>query len=212
MSGDREIGEVLKELGFGDPAALAAARAALEEAGLTRAGKTRISEEKHARVRDLLDARFARGCTDPTCRSALARRKPGATALAVPKRDCENCGGSDNLKAMRRLAELCRAKGVRRVVVVGGSPSVREELTALKPPEWDLRLVDGTERRTADKARADLEWAQLVFVWGSSELDHKVSRLYTDTGSPFRSKLVQIARRGVAALLNAGSEHVERSP
>ncbi|HEY3449229.1 MAG TPA: hypothetical protein VGK67_22935 [Myxococcales bacterium] len=212
MSADREIGEVLSELGFAEPAALKAARQALEEAGLTHPGKTRISEGKLAKVRGLLDARFGRVCTDPTCRTALARQKPSATLLPVPKPACEFCGGSDNLKEMRRLAALCQAKDIRRIVVVGGSPAVREELAALKPREWDLRLVEGTERRTLDKARADLEWAQMVFVWGSSELDHKVSKLYTDTSSPFRRKLVLVARRGIAALLNAGSEHVERTP
>lgn len=188
------------------------ARQALEESGLTHPGKARISEGKLERVRQMLDARFGRVCTDPTCRAALARRKPSATLVPVPKPACEFCGGSDNLKEMQRFAELCRARSIRRIVVVGGSPAVREQLLALKPPEWDLRLVEGTERRTLDKARADLEWAQVVFVWGSSELDHKVSNLYTDKSSPFRRKLVLVARRGIAALLNAGSEHVERTP
>ena len=211
MSADREIGELLGELGFSDALAQAAARAALEEAGLTRPGKARISEGKLEKVRLLLSEGFARTCTDGTCRDALARAKPLARLLQVKDaRDCERCGGSDNLKAMRRLADLCRPRRIAKVVVVGGSPSVRAELLSLKPAEWELRLVDGTERRTQDKARADLEWAQLVFIWGSSELDHKVSKLYTDTASPHRQKLVQVARRGIAALLNAGAEHVER--
>jgi hypothetical protein len=211
VSADREISGLLGELGFSDPGAQEAARQALEQAGLTRPGKSRISEGKLERVRSLLAAGFARACADKACRDALARAKPQAKLLLVKEaRDCERCGGSDNLKAMRRLADLCRPRHIARVVVVGGSPSVRAELVSLKPAEWELRLVDGTERRTPDKARADLEWAQLVFVWGSSELDHKVSKLYTDTASPHRHKRVQVARRGVAALLNAGSEHVER--
>jgi hypothetical protein len=210
MSTDREIGEVLAELGFGEPAALKIARDALEQAGITRPGKSRISLEKAERVRSLLDSSFARACADPVCRSALTRHKPAAALLTVSARSCERCGGSDNLKALRQLADLCRARGITRVVVVGGSPSVRAELAALKPAEWDLRLIDGTERRTLDKAKSDLEWAQLVFVWGSSELDHRVSNLYTDTASPHRHKVVQLARRGIAALLNAGSQHVER--
>ncbi|MBI5544896.1 MAG: hypothetical protein HY901_13480 [Deltaproteobacteria bacterium] len=210
MNADREIGEVLSEFGFADPAATQEAREALVRAGLTRPGKARISDAKLDKVRALLEATFARTCTDATCRTALSRSKPAAALLTVPKGACEHCGGSDNLKAMRRLSALCRARHLHRVVVVGGSPSVREELIALKPPEWNLRLIDGTERRTGEKARADLEWAHLLFVWGSSELDHRVSKLYTDTASPHRHKVVQLARRGIAALLNAGSEHVER--
>ena len=131
--------------------------------------------------------------------------------LQVPKSACEYCGGSDNLRAARRFARLCRANAIRRLVIVGGSPSVHAELETLKAPEWELRLVSGTDRRTTDKARADLDWAQLVFIWGSSELDHKVSRLYTDSPGADRRKLIAVARRGVAALLNAGTEHLERS-
>lgn len=111
---------------------------------------------------------------------------------------------------MRRLEEQSAGRGVRRIVVIGGSPSVREELLALKPAALELRLIDGTERRTSDKARADLEWAQLVLVWGGSELDHRVSQLYTDP-TAHRRKLVHVARRGIAALLTAGADHLERS-
>jgi len=211
VSADREIALVLGELGFSGAVAQQAARAALEQAGLTRAGKSRISEDKIARVREALDQGFSRVCKDPACREALARLKPQAVAVPVADaRDCERCGGSDNRKAMRRLADLCHPRGISKVVVVGGSPSVRQELLALKPAGLELRLVDGTERRTLDKARADLEWGQIVFVWGASELDHRVSTLYTDTASPHRRKVVLTARRGIAALLNAGSEHLER--
>lgn len=209
---DPEITEVLGELGFGEPSAQRAARSALEKAGLTHARKTRISEEKLPRVRELLDATFARACADEVCRGALRRQKPGSELLAVIEpRACEYCGGSDNRKAMRRLVAACLHRGVSRVVVVGGSPSVRDELEHLKPDGWQLRLIDGTERRTQDKAKADLEWAQLVLVWGASELDHKVSRLYTDSPSASRRKVVTVAKRGIAALLNAGADHLERA-
>ncbi|MFN7134692.1 MAG: hypothetical protein ACK4N5_21615, partial [Myxococcales bacterium] len=62
------------------------------------------------------------------------------------------------------------------------------------------------------RARADLEWADLVLVWGASELDHKVSRHYTDVPPAAKRKVVQLARRGIAALLGAGAEHLERTP
>jgi hypothetical protein len=208
---DRDILELLDELGFGEPLAQQAARSALEAAGLTHARKRRISREKLERVRSLLACSFARCCPDPACRSALRKLKPAAVLLPVSPKNCENCDGSDNLKAMRRLARAADTSGLSRVVIVGGSPSLRGELERLKPPSWQLRLIDGTERRTQDKARADLEWADLVLIWGSSELDHRVSRLYTDVSSPLRQKVVVGARRGIAALLNAGADHLERS-
>ena len=213
MPGDRDINELLTEGGFADPAALAIARAALEKAGLTHPGKKRISDGKLAQVKTLLDGSFGRTCVDPKCQAAVKAKKPGVTLVRVLDRHgCENCGGSDNRKSVGRLEELSRKHGIAHVVVVGGSPSVREELQELKPVGWELRLIDGTERRTGDKARADLEWAHLVLIWGSSELDHKVSRHYTDVAPQTRRKVVAIARRGIAALLAAAAEHLERLP
>jgi hypothetical protein len=89
-------------------------------------------------------------------------------------------------------------------VIVGGSPAVHDEIRREAPRDWELRLVEGTVRRTLDAARADLRWADLVLVWGSSELDQKVSTLYTRESNP---KVVAIAKRGIAALLEAATKH-----
>ena len=208
---DQPITKLLTDLGFADPAAQKAARQALETAALTHPGKHRIAEEKLPRVRQLLDATFARTCADPVCRAHLEREKPGRLLLPVrDPRACEFCGGSANRKAMRRLVSAGAQHHVTRLVVVGGSPSVRDELEHLRPDGWQLRLIDGTERRTLDKAKADLDWADLVLVWGSSELDHQVSRLYTDGPAQTHRKVVTIARRGIAALLHAAADHLER--
>lgn len=211
MAGDRDIAELLSEEGFVGAAAQRAARAALEHEGLTRPGKRRISDAKANPVRELLLRLFARACRSPTCQAALSREKPAASLLVVesPAR-CENCGGSDNRRSMLSLAEECRRLRITKMVVVGGSPSVREELISLKPEGFELRLVDGTERRTQEKARADLDWGELVLVWGSSELDHRVSQLYTEAPPGLRRKVVVAARRGVAALLTAGTAHLAR--
>lgn len=208
MSADHDIAQLLASLGYGTPEAQQRARAHLEAQGLTRAGKTRISDEKLERVKASLSAKFAVVCANPQCATAVARGRE--IVHAIPQTACEHCGGSDNRKAFLRLEAAARRRNVSKLVVVGGSPSVREELRAQAPVSWQLRLIDGTERRTSKDAQADLDWADVVLVWGGSELDHKVSRLYTDAPPPTRRKIVQIARRGIAALLNAASEHLER--
>jgi len=71
-------------------------------------------------------------------------------------------------------------------------------------------MVDGTERRTGDRARADVEWADLVLVWGASELHHKVSWLYTQVPQPLRHKVVHASRRGIAALLAEAVRHLDQ--
>lgn len=209
MSQDREIGAWLSEQGFGLPEAQGTARAALEAAGLTHAGKLRMSEEKLPRALEVLRARFILHCDAREC-AAYAAASGRKSVLASKKSACERCGGSDNSRAETEFLEACGRRGVRRVVVVGGSPAVREELESKLGEALELRLIDGTERRTTDRARGDLEWADMVLIWGGSELHHKVSMLYTSSPPALRKKVVHVARRGVAALLAAAVEHLAR--
>lgn len=154
----------------------------------------------------LLSERFLVTCGAPDCARDAAGRE--VVAAGDPHR-CHVCGGSANRRAVLRAAQTFARHGVTRVVVVGGSPAVHEELQKLKPPEWSLRLVDGTQRRTGDLAKADLKWAQLVIVWGSSELDHKVSTLYMGQRDPAAGAVITVNRRGIAALLEAAVRHFD---
>lgn len=209
MSADVEINGWLDSLGFGAGPSRLAARAALEEAQLTRTGKVRMSDQKLARASELLHARFALHCPSPACVEA-ARDSGRSPVLASSKALCPHCGGSDNARATQELLAGCAAAGIQRLLVVGGSPSVREELRAALGSALELRTVDGTERRTQERARGDLEWAQLVLVWGATELDHKVSSHYIHPPAAHRGKLVHVARRGIAALSAAAMEHLRR--
>ena len=208
MSADRDIDGWLAERGLGLADSRARARASLEEVGLTRAGKQRMSEDKLARAGSLLDARFFPHCGATACLEAA--RASGREPLQVtPRGHCAHCGGSDNRRAERAFLEACASAHVRKVVVVGGSPAVREELATLERA-LELRLVDGTERRTSDRARGDLEWADLVLVWGATELHHQVSTHYTSAPPPLRRKVLHVPKRGVAALLAAAISHLQR--
>ncbi|MHB8872585.1 MAG: hypothetical protein ACYC8T_02760 [Myxococcaceae bacterium] len=210
MSADRAIAAWLVELGYGLPESSARARAALEEESLTRPGKLRMSDEKLPRGAAALSSRFYLWCGSPGCEKE-ARASGRELVRCEPRTRCERCGGSDNRRAETELIEAFRRAGARRLLVVGGSPSVREELEKTLGDKLELRMVDGTERRTSDRARADLEWADLALVWGASELHHKVSTLYTGVGPPLRRKVVLVAKRGVAALLAAAVEHLART-
>jgi hypothetical protein len=209
VSADKDIDGWLGERGITSPDSRARARAALEEVGLTSPRKTRISEAKLPRAEQILAERFYRVCVAPSCQQAA--RASGREPLPLELRShCEHCGGSNNRRAEVAFLEACQRHGVSRVVVVGGSPSVREELEDKLGGRIELRMVDGTERRTAGKAHGDLEWGDLVLVWGATELHHKVSSHYTQPGTPHRHKVVHVTRRGVAALLEAGITHLER--
>ncbi|MFL5355221.1 hypothetical protein [Archangium sp.] len=209
MSADKDIDGWFAERGITLQDSRVRARAVLEEVGLTSARKVRISETKLPKAEQLLAERFYRVCTASECQQVA--RSSGKEPLPVePRSHCEHCGGSNNRRAEVAFLEACQRHGVRRVVVVGGSPAVREELEEKLGGLIELRMVDGTERRTAGKAQGDLEWGDLVLVWGATELHHKVSSHYTQPGTPYRHKVVHVARRGVASLLDAGITHLER--
>lgn len=209
MSADKDIDAWLAERGITVQDSRRLARAALEEAGLTRPGKTRLSEPKLPKAEEILAERFYRVCTATECQQ-VARASGREPLLVDPRSHCEHCGGSNNRRAEVAFLETCKRRGVNKVVVVGGSPAVREELEAKLGARLHLRMVDGTERRTGNQAQGDLEWGDLVLVWGATELHHKVSSHYTQPGSPHRHKVVHVVRRGVAALLEAGITHLER--
>jgi hypothetical protein len=200
---DVAIADLLASLGL-EGAAAARGRAALEEAGLTNPRKTRMAAGKVERAKAAVDERLARLCASCAERVDACGREVVRVAPAF----CANCGGSRNARGLTELRAACERAGIRRVVVVGGSPDVRRELAALGDA-LELRLVDGLARRTAAQADNDLAWADLVVIAGSSELAHRVSTLYTRSrgnGPP----VITAARRGVEAIAAAVVEHAAR--
>jgi hypothetical protein len=209
VSGDVHIDGWLAGEGFDLPEGKALARAELESAGLTRPGKSRMSTEKVPRAQALLVERTFLHCAGPAC--VAAANASGRTPVRTAERArCAHCGGSDNRRAEAALLAVCQRANVRRVVVVGGSPAVREELRDVLGQALELRLVDGTERRSLTQARLDLEWADLVLLWGGSELDHRVSTLYTNAAAPLRRRLVHASKRGIATLLESAVAFLEK--
>lgn len=199
---DVAISEFLAGLGLAGAAA-ERARAVLEADRLTNPRKSRIATAKLERARAAIDARVARFCASCAARTDAGGREVVVVAASA----CTRCGGSRNDRALAEMTEACAVAGLRRLVVVGGSPDVRRELRAVEGA-LELRLVDGTERRTRAEAQRDLAWADLVVIGGSSELGHKVSNLYTrESGS---TPVVTAARRGVEAIAGAVVEHARR--
>ena len=199
---DLLIGDFLASLGL-TGAVAERGRAVLEAEGITNPRKSRLSEAKLERARAAIDARFARFCASCAARTDAGGRE----VVTVGTSACTRCGGSRNDRALAELVEACDAGGLRRLVLVGGSPDVRGELGALEG-RLELRLIDGTARRTGSEAQRDLDWADLVLIAGSSELGHKVSNLYTKVGSS--TAVVTVPRRGVEAIADAVVEHVRR--
>ncbi|HXF51344.1 MAG TPA: hypothetical protein VNM43_06650 [Dehalococcoidia bacterium] len=207
MSADFDIDEELGRLGFVSAEARRTARAVLEEARLTRPGRRRMAVEKRDRLREALEQRFLFLCAE--CLQE-APNGNGRERVAVAPEQCSECGGSANRREAARLAEALRAAGKRRLLIVGGSPGTRQDLKRQLAGAAELRMIEGSggvRRRDADR---HIAWADLVVVWGPTELAHRVSNLFTESALA-RGKLVQVPRRGVAALCRQVRLHLARS-
>jgi hypothetical protein len=185
--------ELFRRIGFGgDPAA---AEWVLEGAGLSRPEKKQIHPDKRDAVAAALATAFCWVCNRGDCQEAAVRLAAGRTIVpAADPSQCQVCGGSVNQRSIDEMVDACGKRGWRRLFIVGGSPNARDEITHAIQGRLDLRCVDGTIARTLKQARADLAWGDVVVVWGSSQLDHKVSNLYTGP------KVVTLRRRSIQEL------------
>jgi hypothetical protein len=188
------IHELLAGLGITGEAAVDA-RKVLEAEGVTNPRKQRIATSKVERARDAIDRHWRRLCHN--CRQRAMG--DGRLVVAVPPAACSACAGSNNTRAVREMVAACISAGVNRLVVVGGSPNTRLELSELIDSDLELRQVDGTRSVSRRAAHCDIAWADLVVVLGATQLAHKVSTLYT-RDSEARRKLVSTSRRGIEAI------------
>src|SRR3954451_20047386 len=109
----------------------------LEKARLTNPRKQRIATSKASLAREAIDQRLQRLCHHCAHRA----RADGRTVVAVPAAACSVCNGSNNARAVREMVAACREAGIERLVVVGGSPCMRQELLRLVGEALVLRLV-----------------------------------------------------------------------
>jgi hypothetical protein len=149
--------------------------------------------------------------TERRCAPCMAApASPGVRALpAEGTVVCDLCGDSVNKREALALIDAFAELGLKRLLVVGGGPSTAGELRALLGEAIQLRIVDGESHNNAMHAAAELAWADVVAIWGSTILPHKVSKLYTDRRAEYRAKLVHVSRRGVAALCKTVVEQMK---
>ena len=186
----RPKADLLRDLGYGGE--LGPVDEALEAAGISNPWRPHLQVSKTDAVRRLLAELFLLVCARSDCREAADAVGDGrVVAPATDPQHCAFCGGSANERAVLEMLEACRTRGWRRLCVVGGSPHTRTALEGLVGDALELRLVDGTISRSRGQADADLRWADVVVVWGSTQLGHAVSLLYKGPN------VVQMARRSV---------------
>jgi hypothetical protein len=137
----------------------------------------------------------------------VIRRDPRPNLL-VERFACEVCRGSTNTAAVEAMAAALTDARRPRLLVVGGSPNARSELEKLLAGTGvEVQLVDGTVAVSATRADQWVAWADVVVVWGGTQLAHKVSAHFTKP--EYSAKRLTLASRGIASLSAAVVEHLE---
>jgi len=191
------ITDLLLELGFRSEEAQRTGRAALEAAKLTNPRKKNLAVPKREAAAAAIVAGVARCCGSDDCRAALiGEARPVAI---VDRAACEICEGGRTAPAVRELGRALVRAGKRELLLLGGVPGAHDELRrGLDGSGVELRVVDGTTTRPLAQARAWADAADLIVVWATTPLDHRVSLQFTRP--EYRGKTITVSRRGAGAL------------
>lgn len=205
------ISTLLNDLGLYSPDAQAQGRALLEAHGLTRPGKKNLALAKVERARAVLASELRRVCGNADCDRLAAAQWPEKGQVLVEPASCDICGGSSQRRAARLMAEALHQAGISRLLLLGGTPPQHTTLRDLLAGDpLELRLIDGSARaHSAGEAAQQLAWAQLLVVWASTPLHHKVSVAYTGQ-APSDLPVITVVRRGVESLCRGIAEQISR--
>ena len=206
---DISIAEMLAGFGITDSGSQQTALAALVAAGVVsaRPNRLRIAADKRDRVGAVLSEAFLHHCRNGDCRQQAAGAGDPRGLLVVDQPFCEMCGGSTNRSALERMAKTMKTAGVGRVLVVGGTEAQAREIRENSPDSVEWRFVNTQTSRDARYYRGDRDWADVIVIWASTPLPHKVSHHFEGKGD---SRRVAVTRRGVAALADEVRQHMER--
>ena len=205
---DLSLVGVLKDLGITSPTSQNSARSALVDAGTIsrRPNRVNIAAGKVDAARSVLEAAFLWHCGNGDCRRAAA--VSSAPTLLVERPRCGICGGSGDRSALRRLGKAATKAGVTRILVVGGTETKWREIRSGSPAGLEWRFVDGVKSRDDRHFRGDRRWAEVIVLWSSTPLDHRVSSHFTGKND---GRVVTVSRRGIASLADAVSARIRRS-
>ena len=135
---------------------------------------------------------------------ACATDAGAAVVVPVESVACEVCGGSAIEAAASHLRTRCRAKQVRKLLIIGGSPAYHTQLQRALPPSSDLelRLMRGDRRLDATRAAQQVAWCDKGFIWAPTILDHAVSTVFSGP------RISTIPVRGLRRFLSAMADRI----
>lgn len=190
------------------------ARVALFEEGVIRRRPDRanIADNKTDYARSVLAESFLWHCNNGECRQAAREEFDDAGSseadcflLLVQQSACEMCGGSPGARSLERMGAALEAAGRSRILVVGGTERKERELRQKSPDGVEWRFVDGKVAREDRYYQPHRDWADIIVIWQSTPLDHRVSAHFDGKGD---ARVITVRRRGVAALAGEVVRHL----
>ena len=204
---DLPIPQMLREFGIADGASQQLARQSLADWGvITRPDRQKIAAYKRDDALTALTVSFRWHCSNGDCSTAARDAPPETPPLLVDQLHCEICGGSKDVSALGRMAAALAAAGLSRVLVVGGTENKCREIREKSPGGIEWKFVDGKAARPDRLLSPYREWAEVIVLWASTVLDHRVSAHFPARGD---DRVITVPRRGIAALADAVAQHVQ---
>ena len=199
------ISDLLETIGFSDTGIQSPARKIIETAGYTNPRKINIATDKARLIEAYVENNFRLVCST-ACAAALDQKQM-RPQLRVKAQKCEFCNGSKQNKLLAKMANDLSNNNLLEILVVGGSTQSANTLNrALKHCKINIKIVEGTKRTNLKTAKILCRSADVVVIWGATQLDHTVSQVFSAAADP--AKKVPVARPGLNALADAMNIHL----
>lgn len=161
----------------------------------------------------LLTERVRRCCVDPLCNQVVANQN--LIALRVDAESaCEVCHGNNERRWFLRMTQECERAGVRRLLLVGGTDAVHEQVRGLcQGLRVDFRIVGAHEELVAARIQGRVEGCDMLVLWGPELVDAATSAAYGEAAQSQDRPVAYVIgpRCSVYALARAVTNRVTRS-
>ena len=146
-------------------------------------------------------------CNNGKCRSAARSTADRRPLLLVEQRFCNVCGGCPSARLMSDMSAALRGVDLKRILVVGGTEKKRREINEKCPSDIEWRFIEGTKARDDRYYRDHRDWADVIVIWQSTPLGHRVSAHFTASDD---DRVIIVPRRGLDCLASEIIRHCQR--
>ena len=205
---DVPIADMLNRFGITGKDSQQTVRNALFQSRVIQKNPDRLNTscDKVNRAQQVLSEQFLWHCNNGECRREAAAQNTVKPLLLVEQRACHICDGNPSVKALQNMAEIAIDAGKSRILIVGGTEKKEREILGKCSGLVQWRFIDGKKARDDRYYRSHRKWAEIIIIWQSTPVDHRVSEHFDGKGD---DRVVTLRRRGIAALVDEVVRHCQ---